>query len=71
MLDEGTTLYAGRRSDLDAALRELHLLTAKPFLYVFNVDEDELADEDLRAASCRRWSRRPRRSSSTRRSSRS
>ena len=26
-------------------LRELHLLTAKPFLYVFNVDEDELGDE--------------------------
>jgi ribosome-binding ATPase len=25
------------------ALRELFLLTAKPFLYVFNVDEDELA----------------------------
>jgi ribosome-binding ATPase YchF (GTP1/OBG family) len=32
-----------------APLRELHLLTAKPFLYVFNLDEDELGDEDLRA----------------------
>jgi GTP-binding protein YchF len=46
-LNEGTTLYA---SGLDlGVLRELHLLTAKPFLYVFNVDEDELGDEDLRA----------------------
>ncbi len=30
-------------------LHELHLLTAKPFLYVFNVDAAELADEALRA----------------------
>ena len=30
-------------------LHELHLLTAKPFLYVFNVDAAELADNDLRA----------------------
>jgi len=29
-------------------LRELHLLTAKPFLYVFNVDAAELSDGDLR-----------------------
>ena len=29
-------------------LRELHLLTAKPFLYVFNVDAAELTDGDLR-----------------------
>ena len=28
-------------------MRELFLLTAKPFLYVFNCDADELADEDL------------------------
>ena len=27
------------------SLRELHLLTAKPFLYVFNLDADELADD--------------------------
>jgi ribosome-binding ATPase YchF (GTP1/OBG family) len=31
-----------------ADLRELQLLTAKPFLYVFNMDVSELADEDLR-----------------------
>ena len=30
-------------------LRDLHLLTAKPFLYVFNVDAAELSDDDLRA----------------------
>jgi GTP-binding protein YchF len=29
-------------------LRELHLLTAKPFLYVFNVDAAELNDTELR-----------------------
>ena len=34
--------------DLEA-LAELHLLTAKPFLYVFNVDATELNDSDLRA----------------------
>ncbi len=49
LLDGGTTLYAGA----DAAgiesveLRELHLLTAKPFLYVFNVDEEELANAEF------------------------
>ena len=32
------------------SVRELHLLTVKPFLYVFNVDEDELTDEDFKEA---------------------
>jgi GTP-binding protein YchF len=47
LLDSGTTLYAGAKAvGIDGdELRELHLLTAKPFLYVFNVDEDELANE--------------------------
>jgi ribosome-binding ATPase len=46
ILDAGTTVFA---AGLDPApLRELHLLTAKPFIYVFNVDEEELADEGLR-----------------------
>jgi GTP-binding protein YchF len=51
LLDGGTTLFAGAASagiDL-TLLRELHLLTAKPFLYVFNLDETELGDEALRA----------------------
>ena len=50
LLDGGTTLYAGAAAaGIDpAALRELHLLTAKPFLYVFNVDEAGLSDKELR-----------------------
>jgi GTP-binding protein YchF len=48
VLESGTTVFA---AGLDPApLRELHLLTAKPFLYVFNVDEAELADEDFKNA---------------------
>ncbi|WP_213452680.1 redox-regulated ATPase YchF [Rhizomonospora bruguierae] len=49
VLDSGTTLYAGAAAagiDL-AELRELHLLTTKPFLYVFNVDEEELANAEF------------------------
>jgi GTP-binding protein YchF len=42
-LNEGTTIFA---SGMDTThLRELFLLTAKPFLYVINVDEEELGDE--------------------------
>ena len=49
VLEEGRTLFAAA-DDVDmAALRELHLLTAKPFLNVFNADEEVLADEDKRA----------------------
>jgi ribosome-binding ATPase len=50
LLDAGTTLFAGAESaGIDLAdLRELHLLTAKPFLYVFNEDDRELADDELR-----------------------
>jgi GTP-binding protein YchF len=44
ILDEGRTLYSAG-VDLEP-LRELSLLTTKPFLYVFNVDEEELADEE-------------------------
>jgi len=50
LLDQGVTLFAGSAAagiDL-AALRELQLLTAKPFLYVFNCDVAELTDDDLR-----------------------
>lgn len=32
------------------SVNELHLLTAKPFIYVFNVDAAELADPQLRAS---------------------
>ena len=50
LLDGGTTLFAGAgAAGIDVAdLRELQLLTAKPFLYVFNEDDTELADDELR-----------------------
>jgi hypothetical protein len=49
LLNDGTTLYAGAAgAGIDVAeLRELHLLTAKPVLFVFNVDEDELANAEF------------------------
>jgi GTP-binding protein YchF len=49
LLNGGTTLFAGAAAaGIDVAdLRDLQLLTAKPFLYVFNVDEPELADKEL------------------------
>ena len=43
VLESGQTLF-GAGLDLEP-LRELHLMTAKPFLYVFNVDPDEIANE--------------------------
>ncbi len=45
VLNDGRTISSAAASlDLEE-LRDLHLLTAKPFLYVFNVDEATLADE--------------------------
>ena len=45
VLNEGRTIFA---AGLDPApLRELFLLTAKPFLYVFNLDADELGNAEL------------------------
>ena len=49
ILEDDRTLFAAQ-SEVDlAALRELHLLTAKPFLYVFNSDEAVLTDEAKKA----------------------
>jgi len=50
VLDGGTTLFAGAAAaGIDVAdVRELQLLTAKPFVYAFNEDEAELADSELR-----------------------
>jgi ribosome-binding ATPase len=46
LLNDGTTLFA---AGVDKApLRELTLLTTKPFLYVFNADEGVLTDEAKR-----------------------
>ena len=45
ILDEGRTLFS---AGIDPApLRELGLMTTKPFLYVFNVDEEELGNDQL------------------------
>jgi hypothetical protein len=55
LLNDGTTLYHGAaKAGIELELlRELHLLTIKPFLYVFNVDEAELGNagflDELRA----------------------
>ena len=46
-LESGTPIIS---TSIDRSLlRELSLLTAKPFIYVFNCDSDELADEELKA----------------------
>ena len=48
ILERGTTLFAGG-GDIDpAALGTLGLMTTKPFIYVFNVDEDGLGDDELK-----------------------
>jgi GTP-binding protein YchF len=45
VLDKGRTVFA---AGLDPEpLREFHLMTAKPFLYVFNVDPGELGNADF------------------------
>ncbi len=45
ILSEGRTLYS---AGVDPApLKDLFLLTTKPFIYVFNCDQDELADTQL------------------------
>ena len=51
VLEAGDTLYAaGAAAGVDLeAIRELSLLTTKPFLYVFNLDEDQLTDEPLKS----------------------
>jgi GTP-binding protein YchF len=52
ILNSDKTLFAAGQSIETALLRELNLLTTKPFLYVFNADEDVLTDAD-RVASLR------------------
>nr|WP_213018764.1 redox-regulated ATPase YchF [Brevibacterium sp. RIT 803] len=51
ILESGKTLYQAMQADkFDVTeLRELQLMTVKPFLYVFNVDDDVLADEEKKA----------------------
>jgi hypothetical protein len=49
LLDDGRTVQAAAATGAidPVPLEELHLLTAKPFIYVFNVDEAALGDADL------------------------
>jgi GTP-binding protein YchF len=51
ILDTGRTIAAAAAAgEVDVEqLTDLHLLSAKPFIYVFNVDEDALGDEALRS----------------------
>ncbi|GAA4980141.1 redox-regulated ATPase YchF [Kineococcus glutinatus] len=51
VLDSGRTLHSATAADGVEVehLKELGLLTTKPFIYVFNVDEAVLADEARRA----------------------
>jgi GTP-binding protein YchF len=52
LLSDGRTISsAAAAGEVDVALLgDLHLLTAKPFIYVFNVDEGALGDADATAA---------------------
>ncbi|MEV8036536.1 redox-regulated ATPase YchF [Streptomyces sp. NPDC002742] len=52
ILERGDTLFSAgivQGSGNEELLHDLHLLTTKPFLYVFNVDEDELVDDAFKA----------------------
>ena len=48
VLDEGRPISSDPSLDRDA-LRESFLLTDKPFIYVFNLDDTDLGDDGLRA----------------------
>jgi GTP-binding protein YchF len=45
ILDSGRTMFSAQSEVDNDLLRELSLLTTKPFLYVFNADEGVLTDE--------------------------
>ena len=49
VLEVGRTLFQAKDEIDRTVLRELHLLTAKPFLYVFNADEAVLTDDARKA----------------------
>jgi GTP-binding protein YchF len=46
VLDEGRTVFEAGLNP--GPLRDLHLMTTKPFIYVFNMDDEELGDEALK-----------------------
>jgi GTP-binding protein YchF len=47
VLNDGRTIEAAVSEEDRVLLGDLHLLTAKPFLYVFNVAEDQVDDAEL------------------------
>ncbi|SUE45172.1 GTP-binding protein YchF [Rothia dentocariosa] len=51
ILEDGNTIFSRAAAEkLEMAhLKELNLLTAKPFIYVFNADEGVLASEEKQA----------------------
>ncbi|MHB1583375.1 MAG: redox-regulated ATPase YchF [Acidimicrobiales bacterium] len=51
VLDDGRTVWSAvQAGELDPApLADLHLLSAKPFIYVFNIDEAALGDDRRRS----------------------
>ncbi|NLU83800.1 redox-regulated ATPase YchF [Rhodococcus sp. HNM0569] len=49
ILDGGKTLFSAKDQLDFALLRELNLMTTKPFLYVFNADESVLTDDARKA----------------------
>ena len=51
ILESGETIdHAASEGKIDKAeLADLHLMTAKPFIYVFNVDDSQLTDDGLKA----------------------
>ncbi|AOD22200.1 GTP-binding protein YchF [Rhodococcus pyridinivorans] len=46
ILEDGRTIFSAQAEVKGELLRDLHLLTAKPFLYVFNADEAVLTNEE-------------------------
>ncbi|MEU5841968.1 redox-regulated ATPase YchF [Rhodococcus sp. NPDC047139] len=46
ILEDGRTIFSAQTEVKTELLRDLHLLTAKPFLYVFNADEAVLTNEE-------------------------
>ena len=50
LLEAGTVLSGPEGAELDQeALRSFQLMTAKPFIYVFNMDEAGMGDQDVQA----------------------
>ncbi len=49
VLDSGRTLFSAQKTVDLAVLKELSLMTTKPFLYVFNADESVLTDDARKA----------------------